>query len=428
MSIVVVGLNHRTAPISLLEKLAINDERSVKALHQLATYEHVVEGVILSTCNRIEIYAVVSKYHAGAQDIRNFLSEFCHVAPEEFVDQLYTYHDDSAVRHLFRVSAGIDSMVLGESEILGQVRRAFQKASDEGLVHRVLGSAFRQALRVGKRVRTETAIGRNPVSVSSAAVELARRAFPASGLSGKNVSIVGAGKMGRLAAQALAAAGATDLSVINRSSDRAEDLAEIFDATALSFDDLEAAVTDSDILICSTTAPQTVIDVAMLERAMQDRGEDRPLFIVDIAVPRDVEPSAAEVTGVVLRDIDDLKEIVDANIGSRMSEVAPVEEIISAEVARFLDWERSTEYAPTAAALVSKADEHRRSELEHIKKLLDDMTPEQRDAVDHLSRRLVSKIMHTPLRKARDAASSKQGYLYLTALRELFELDDDPES
>lgn len=424
---VVVGLNHKTAPISLLERLAINEEGLPKALHQLATAEHVVEGAILSTCNRIEVYAVVSKYHAGAQDIRNFLAEFCHVEPDDFVDHLYTYHDESAVRHLFRVAAGIDSMVVGESEILGQVRRAYLRADEEGLISRILGAAFRQALRVGKRARTETEIGRNPVSVSSAAVDLARRAFPATGLAGKRVVIVGAGKMGRLAAQALADAGATELTVVNRTTEKAEDLAEIFDATAVPFDLLEDTISDSDILICSTTAPETIVDVAMLGRAMGPRGEDRPLFIVDIAVPRDVDPDAGEITGVVLRDIDDLKGVVEANLGSRMGEVAKVEELIAGEVDRFLQWERSTEFAPTAAALVAKMDLVREVELQRIAAQVGSMTPEQRDAVDHLTRRLVSKILHTPLAKSRDAASSKQGYLYLTTLRELFELDDDKD-
>jgi glutamyl-tRNA reductase len=428
MSLVVVGLNHRTAPISLLERLAINDEGIPKALHQLATTGHVLEAVILSTCNRIEVYAAVSKFHAGAQDVRNFLSEFCHVAPEDFADHLYTYHDEGAVRHLFRVAAGIDSMVIGESEILGQVRRAYQSASDEGMVQRVLGSAFRSALRVGKRSRSETDIGRNPVSVSSAAVELARRAFPATGLNGKRVAIVGAGKMGRLAVQALRSAGASRVTVVNRTTERAETVADSFDATPMGFDRLDEAIADADILICSTTAPETVIDAALVARAMRERGEDRPLFIVDIAVPRDVDPEAADVTGVVLRDIDDLKVVVETNLGSRLGEVSRVEELIGHEVERFLDWERSTEFAPTAAALVAKVDLMREVELERIRAQLESMTPEQAAAVEHLTRRLTSKILHGPLARARDATSSKQGYLHLTALRELFELDDDDTS
>jgi glutamyl-tRNA reductase len=424
MSIVVVGLNHKTAPVELLERLSISDERLPKALHQLATYEHVLEGAILSTCNRIEAYAVVSKFHGGAQDLRNFFSDFCHVAPEDLADRLYTYHDEGALRHLFRVASGIDSMVVGESEILGQVRRAYQRAADEGMIHRVLGAAFRQTLRVGKRARTETSIGQNPVSVSSAAVELARRAWPEGTLRGRRVTIVGAGKMGRLAAQALAASGAGDVTVVNRSEDRGRDLAATFGATSRTFDDLEEVLSTSEIVICSTTSPRTVIDGPLLARARGPRTE--PLFVVDIAVPRDVDPAVAELPGVVLRDIDDLRGVVEGNVGARLGEVGRVEELIAEELERFSQWERSTEIAPTAAALVERADAIRAAELERIAPYLETMTPVQRDAVDHLSRRMVAKLLHAPLKTARDLSGSKQGQLYLTALRELFELSDEP--
>ncbi len=423
-SIVVAGINHKTAPISLLERLTIGADELAKALHQLSTYEHVLEGVVLSTCNRIEVYAVVSKFHAGSQDLRNFLAEYRHVAPEDFADHLYTYHDEAAVRHLFRVAAGIDSMVVGESEILGQVRRAFQVAGEEGLVHRILGAAFRQALRVGKRARTETGIGRNPVSVSSAAVDLARRAFAGGDLTGKRVAIVGAGKMGRLAAQALAAAGATDVVVVNRTEERASELAETFGAESMPLEQLEASIRDADMVICSTTAPETVLSAATVGAVMQHR-PDRPMFIVDIAVPRDVDPAAGDVPGVVLRDIDDLKSVVENSRGSRLGEVANVEAIIAAELEHFVDWERSAEFAPTAADLVERADNIRIVELERARRQLGDLSPEQLDAIDHLTRRVVAKLLHTPLKKAKGSATSKQGNMYLAALRELFELDDD---
>ena len=425
MSIVVVGLNHKTAPVDLLERLSISEERLGKALHQLGTFEHVLEGAILSTCNRIEAYAVVSKFHGGAQDLRNFFAEFCHVAPEDFTDDLYTYHDEGALRHLFRVAAGIDSMVVGESEILGQVRRSYQRAADEGLIHRVLGAAFRQALRVGKRARTETSIGHNPVSVSSAAVELARRAWPDGTLDGRKVTIVGAGKMGRLAARALAASGAGDVTVVNRTEERGRDLAEAFGAESRPFDELEDVLRDSEIVICSTTSPQTVIDCPLLERARRG-GDGDALFIVDIAVPRDVDPEVADLPGVVLRDIDDLRGVVEGNLGARLGEVGRVEDLIADELERFSKWQRSTELAPTAAALVSKADTIRKAELERIGSHLSSMTQAQRDAVDHLSRRMVAKLLHAPLKSARDLAGSKQGQLYLNALRELFELSDEP--
>lgn len=424
MSIVVVGLNHKSAAVDLLERLSISEEGLGKALHQFATYEHVLEGAILSTCNRIEAYAVVSKFHGGAQDLRNFFAEFCHVAPEDFADELYTYHDEGALRHLFRVAAGIDSMIVGESEILGQVRRAYQRAADEGMVHRVLGAAFRQALRVGKRARTETSIGHNPVSVSSAAVELARRAWPDGTLDGRKVTIVGAGKMGRLAAQALAASGAGDVTVVNRTEERGRELAETFGATSRPFEDLEDVLRDSEIVICSTTSAQTVIDRALVERAR--RGRDEPLFVVDIAVPRDVDPEVGTLPGVVLRDIDDLRGVVEGNLGARLGEVGRVEDLIADELDRFSQWQRSTEIAPTAAALVAKADEIRAAEMARIAPHLASMTQAQREAVEHLSRRMVAKLLHAPLKTAREMAGSKQGQLYLTALRELFELSEEP--
>jgi glutamyl-tRNA reductase len=426
MPIVLVGLNHRTAPIPLLERLAVGEEILPKALHQLSTFEHVLEGAILSTCNRVEVYALVSKFHGGAQDLRNFMSEFCHVAPEDFADHLYTYHDEAAVRHLFRVSCGIDSMVVGETEILGQVRRAYQVAQEERTVQRVLGGAFRQALSAGKRARTETEIARNPVSISSAAVELAKRAFEGKTLEGMKVVIVGAGKMGRLAAQALAQWGATDVTVVNRSEAKGQALAASFNAVSRRFDELQEAIAAADIVLSSTTAPGTVIERPMVERALSSR-VGRPLFIVDIAVPRDVEPSVGDLDEVILRDIDDLKGVVESNRESRLGEVSKVEAIISEDLGKFDAWQHSTEIAPAIGALVERADVLRREEIEKLQRHLATMTPEQRDAVDHLTRRLVAKLLHDPITKARELSASAQGRSYLSALRELFELDDEPD-
>ncbi|MDQ3963205.1 MAG: glutamyl-tRNA reductase [Actinomycetota bacterium] len=423
MSLVVVGVNHNTAPVDLLERLAISEERLPKALHQLSTYEHVLESAVLSTCNRIEVYAAVTKFHGGAQDLRNFLAEFCHVAPEDFVDRLYTYSDDTALRHLFRVAAGIDSMVLGESEILGQVRRAFQAAVEESSAQRALTAAFRKALRVGKRARTETAIGRNPVSISSAAVELARRAFGGD-LSGRKIAIVGAGKMGALAATALASAGAADVTVVNRTEERGDELAARFSATSRPLTELPDVLATVDILITSTTASNTVIERPVVEGALTHRSPGTPLFVVDIAVPRDVEPSVRELDGVVLSDIDDLREVVEAGIGSRRSEVQRVEEIIAAEVDSYLEWQRSTEVGPTASALAAWAEAIRSGELARVQDEFQ-LPADQRAALDAITKQIVSKLLEPPIARATELASSKQGYMYLTALRELFELDDD---
>ena len=424
MSLVVVGVNHRTAPIELLERLAVSDEELPKALHQLDTFEHVLEGAILSTCNRVEVYAVVSKFHGGIQDVKNFIAEFRHVAPEDFADLAYTYHDEAAAKQLLRVASGIDSMVVGESEILGQVRRAFEAAREEGTLHRVLGAASRYALRVGKRARTETAIGRNPVSVSSAAVELARRAFEDRDLTNKRVAILGAGKMGRLAAKALAQSGAADVTVVNRSEERGRELAELFDAQPRPLSDLPAVLAETDILISSTTAASTVVDVEMVTAAVGSRS--RPLLIVDIGVPRDVDPAVGDLPNVFLRDIDDLKTVVAAGVGSRMAEIGSVERIIDAELAHFLEWERSSEVDPSIASLLARAEEIRGAEVEKLLGRVPSLSTEDRAAIERSTKRIVSKLLHVPIDKVRDLSASKQGHVYAAALRELFGLDDEP--
>jgi glutamyl-tRNA reductase len=425
MPVVVVGLNHKTAPIALLERTSISEESLPKALHQLSTYEHVSEGVVLSTCNRTEVYATVSKFHGGAQNLRNFIAEFCHVAPEELTDRLYTYHDEGAVRQLFRVASGIDSLVVGESEILGQVRRAYEVAAKEGLVGRILGMAFRRALRTGKRARTETAIGRNPASVSSAAVDLARRAFEGATLEGKTIAIVGAGKMGRLAARVLRSAGGANVVIVNRTDSRAHTLASEFGAVARPWSELEDAIATADIVISSTTATGIVIDRATVASALEKRRSQDLLLIIDIAVPRDVEESVAELPGVTLRDIEDLSAVVETTGRARLGEVSAVESIIVAEVESFCHWERAAQAAPTATALIDKAEGIRRAELDRAARALEALTPEQRDAVEHLTRRMVAKLLHSPLSKSTKLAGSARDDMYLAALRELFELDEE---
>jgi glutamyl-tRNA reductase len=318
-------------------------------------------------------------------------------------------------------------MVVGESEILGQVRRAYQIAHGEGSVTRVLGRAFRQALHVGKRARSETAIGRNPVSVSSAAVDLARRAFPGETLSGKRVAIVGAGKMGRLAVQALRRAGVTELTVVNRTEEKARELARAYGVTPLPFDRLEDTLAAVDIALFSTTSPATIVDRDVMESAL-GRRQRRPLFVVDIAVPRDVDPVVAELPGLLLRDIDDLRGVVESGIGSRLGEVAKVEEIVSEEQERFAQWERATEVAPTIADLVSRSEAIRIEETARVEAALSSLKPEERAAVERLTKRIISKLMHDPLSRTKELASSKQGHIYLAALRELFGLDDEGES
>ncbi|HEX2235416.1 MAG TPA: glutamyl-tRNA reductase [Actinomycetota bacterium] len=426
MPLVVVGLNHKTAPIELLERLAIPDEDVPKALDALMSYEHVLEGAVLSTCNRIEVLGVVARFHGGAQDMRNFLSELRHVAPEDFADHLYTYHDEGAARHLFRVAAGIDSMVVGESEILGQVRRAFARATEQGTAGPMLSHALRRALHVGRRARVETAIGRNPASISSAAVELARRGAPGGSLAGKNVLVVGAGKMGALALQVLGRAGVGDVVVLSRSEASARRAASSTaeDVAAGGLDELEDALARADIVICSTTAATPVLLPDLVAAAVERRDRPGPLTLIDIAVPRDVDPSVAELDGVVVHDIYDLRAVVDAGVGSRIAEISKVEELIAHETERFAQEERARELAPVLATLVGRAEEIRRAELDRGLALVRGLSEEDRRAVEDMTRRIVAKLLHTPLERARALAGAPQGPLYMDAMRELFELDD----
>jgi glutamyl-tRNA reductase len=425
MPVVVVGLNHKTSPIALLERTSISEEQLRKALHQLDTYEHVSEGAVLSTCNRTEVYAAVSKFHGGAQDLRNFLSDFCHVAPEELTDRLYTYHDDGAIRHLFRVAAGVDSLVIGESEILGQVRRAYEVALNEETIGRLLRMAFSRALRTGKRARSETAIGRNPASISSAAVDLARRAFEGKSLEGKRIAIVGAGKMGTLTARVLRRAGGSDVVIVNRTSAKAQSIAAEFRAVARPWSALGETIAAADIVISSTTAPGIVIDRALVSAALDRRTSRHPLLIIDIAVPRDVDASVGDLTGVILRDIEDLHTVVETTGRSRRAEVAAVESIIATEVDSYMHWERAAQAAPIATALLDKAEGIRRAELDRAGAALHGLTDEQREAVEQLTRRVVAKLLHSPLSKTTELAGSARTDLYLAAVRELFELDEE---
>ncbi|MDQ4059023.1 MAG: glutamyl-tRNA reductase, partial [Actinomycetota bacterium] len=342
MPLLVVGLNYRSAPIDLLERASISQERLPEALHSLAGYEHVVECVVLSTCNRVEAYAWVSALHGGAHDLRTFLAEFSDLAPEDLIDRLYTYRDGDAARHLFRVAAGIDSMLLGEAEILGQVRRSFRAAQGEETAGRALDPLFRRALRVGKRARTAASIQQDHVSTSSAVVEVARESFPRTALTGAGVAIVGAGDIGCSMAQAVRRAGVEDLVVVNRSEDRGRDLAHRYGATFRPMEELEAVAAAADLLVCATSARQPVVDRLLLERAMGRRG-GRPLLVVDVGMPRNVDVNAHGVPGVSIRDLSDLKSLFDVETSTGVEDMSKIQEMVSRELDDYQDWLRESE-------------------------------------------------------------------------------------
>ena len=419
MSIVVIGVNHRTSPVTLLEKLTISESSMPKALHSLTVRNDIREAVVLSTCNRTEVYAVVERFHGAYADIRDFLCETSGISADQITPHLYSQHDDDAIVHLFGVTAGLDSAVLGETEIVGQVRTAWEKAMEEGASRNTLNLLFRYALEVGKRARTETAISRSTASVSHAAVEMAEEILGS--LDGKNVLVVGAGEMGEGVAASLSRAGVANVTVVNRTASRGEALAEKVGAKVSSFDDLETELSCADVVVACTGSGSIVIDAAMVQRTRaQSSG---PLLMVDIALPRDVDAAVADIPGVTLRDLDDLSQWAERGINKRAGEVDQVKDIISHEVERFTLDQAQRQAAPLVAQLREVVEQVRAAEIERFGTRLADLTDEQREIVESITRGIVAKLLHTPSVRLREAAGTPQGERLSAAVRDLFNLD-----
>ena len=419
MSVIVVGLNHRTVPLDLFEKMTVPEAKLSKALADLSSRENISESVILSTCNRIEIYAYAEKFHGAYQDIRNFLSEISHVAPEDFSDHLLGLFGPDAIEHLFKVSSGIDSAVIGEHEILGQVRAAWELAVEEQAVGTVLNSLFRHSLEVGKRARSETSISRNITSVSQAAVAMADKQL--NGLAGKSVLVVGAGEMGEGMAKSLHAGGITELRVANRTWDRALETAERLNGEPVRLDELPQNLTEVDLLLTSTGATAAILEYGDLDEAARQR-KGRELLIVDIAVPRDVDPAAGELDGVTILDMDDLREFAENGIRAREKEVSSVKEIINEELERFSNLFSARSVAPIVTQLHSRAEEIRNSELQKLSRKFPELTPEQLKGVETLTTAITNKLMHEPTVRLKDAAGTPKGERLSEALQDLFDL------
>jgi glutamyl-tRNA reductase len=419
VSVVAVGLNHRTVPLELLERMNVSPARLPKVLGDLAGREHISEVVLLSTCHRTEVYAVAERYHGAVQDIRNAFSELAFIPPEDFSDHLYTYFDDGAVNHLFSVAAGLDSVVLGESEILGQVRQAWQAAHEEGVAGPRLAALFRHAVVAGKRARTETAIARGTTSLSHAAVDMAARRVGS--LEGKRILLVGAGDVGESMAVAVAGIAGAQVSVANRTWDRAVALASRVGGRAVQLGGLGAALTEADVLMTSTGAPSAIVDHTDLAPVVDARG-GRPLLIVDVAMPRDIDPAVAELPGVELLDLDDVRAFVEAGLAERRREVSKVRAIIDEERERFIDSTTAREVAPTIGALRARVESLRVSELERQRGRLAGLDPKQREAVEAVTRSVLAKLLHDPTVRLKDAAGTPKGERLSDALRDLFDL------
>ncbi len=419
MSVVVVGLNHRTVPLDLLERMTVPESRLPKALADLTSREHINEAVVLSTCNRIEVYVFAEKFHGAYQDIRNFFAEVSHVAPEEFSDHLTSLYDGDAARHLFSVASGLDSAVLGEHEILGQVRKSWETASTEGAVGPVLNTLFRHSLEVGKRVRTETAISRNITSVSQAAVAMATERL--GGLEGRQVLIVGAGEMGEGLARALHGGGVAGIRVANRTWDRAVEVAGRLGGEPVRLDDLPHHLAEVDVLLTSTGASAAILEHGDLASVVGER-HGRELLVVDIAVPRDVDPTAGEIEGVTLLDMDDLREFADVGVRERQREVTAVHAILDVELDRYVDESTARSVAPLVASLRARGDLVRSGELQRLAARLGDLDDRQSDAVEALAAGIVGKLLHEPTVRLKDAAGTARGERLAEALRDLFDL------
>jgi glutamyl-tRNA reductase len=407
-----VGASYRTADVGTLERLTIAADEVPALLRKLLAQPYVGEAVVLTTCNRVEVYAAVSGFHGGLSDICNVLSGESGIPAPELAGHLYVHYDEAAVRHSFRVSAGLDSMVVGEAQILGQLRDAYHCATEVDSAGRLTHELMQQALRVGKRAHAETGIDRAGQSVVTAALEVAE--FHLGSFEGRSALVIGAGSMGALAVATLTRAGVGPLRITNRSAARAGRLAEAYGAIAVPFAGLDAALHEVDLVISATAATEPVLTRARLEAAA-------PLVVLDLAVPRDVAPDATGVDGVTVIDIDSLAASRRALPAA--AETAAVEQIVAAEVDHFLGWLRGTDVAPTVAALRTRADDVVSAELRKLWSRRPDFTDEQRGDVSRTLHRVVQQLLHSPTVRVRQLAAEPGGDQYAALLRELFDLD-----
>lgn len=419
MFIVVVGVNHKTAPVEVREKFAFSTRELEEAYKRLRAKTAIEGCAILSTCNRSEIYVATTDVELGTEGIFGFLSECCGVALAENKEHLYRHVLYDAVKHLFRVAAGLDSMILGETQILGQVREAYEHACGHGATNNVLNTLFQQAISVGKKVRTETKIDQNAVSVSYAAVELARNFYGE--LQGKSVLVMGAGKMSQLAVKYLVANGVDTVFVTNRSYHRAVALAEELGGKAVKLEGLQDYIVTADILISCTAAPVYVFQKKDVEAVLSRR--DKPLLLIDIAVPRDIDPEVGTLPNAKLYDIDDLRTVIDHNLAEREQAARQAEELIEGEIDDFFKWLGSLFVVPTIIALREKAHSIKEQELDRALRRLPRLTEKEKKVIGSLANSIVNQLLHNPIINLKEYANTRQGHLYTETLQNLFDLD-----
>jgi len=422
MHIIVVGLSHKTAPVEVREKLAVPESRLDEALARLRSYAGIKEGFLLSTCNRVEVYAVVEQIEEGHARVQEFFSD-THLAlsSEQLTPHLYGYTGDRAIGHLFRVAASLDSMIVGEPQILGQLKDAFEVALNHKASGVVLNKLVRKAISVAKRVRTETKIAETAVSVSYAAVELAKKIF--SNLSEKTVLLVGAGEMAKLAAQHLVDQGVRRVSITTRDAASAVELARRFNAASIPFEHFRHEMAEADIVLCSTGAARYLIGVEDVEEAVRRR-MNRPIFLIDISVPRNIDPAVKDIDNAFLFDVDDLEMRVEQNREERRREAVKAERMVDEEVGQILQWLKSLEVTPTIVALRHRAEEIKQAEVEKAFVRLQHLSAQERTVVEGLASGIVNKLLHGALVTLKAESTSGGGAMFIEAARRFFGLDD----
>lgn len=420
MHIIAVGLNYRTAPVEIRERFAFDEAHLPLALQQLKGTKSILECVIVSTCNRTEIYAVVDRLYMCGHYVRNFLETWFGIPRERMKDYLYIFEDRRAIEHLFRVTCGLDSMVIGETQILGQVRDAFLKAQKEKATGTMFNTLFKQAVTLAKRAHSETSIGENPVSVSYAAVELGKRIF--GDFRGKTVLIVGAGKMSELTLKHLTSGGAERVVVVNRTYEKAVELAAKTNGTAQPIERLNEELGLADIVISSTGAPGYVLKRETLKQAIRGR-RSRPMFLIDIAVPRDIDPDVAGLPNVYLYDIDDLEQIVETNLSERRKEAVKIGAMIEKEIESFEQWYKLLGVSPAIRALQEKAVAIHDETMASMLNKLPDLGEREVNIIRKLSKSMLNQMMRDPIMRIKELAGERKGEEAIQLFTHLFALE-----
>jgi glutamyl-tRNA reductase len=421
VNLILVGVNHKTTPVEIREKLAFTKGKIEESVDRLFNFPDIIEHTILSTCNRVEIYARANCQDSAIKAIKQFICDFHEVSPVELEDHFYSYRNEEAVEHLFRVSSSLDSMILGEAQILGQVKDAYSLAKDLRSTGLVLNQLFEKAFSIAKKVREETGIAERSVSISSAAVELAQKIFD--DLENRTVMLVGTGEMAELAAKHLISYGVKTVYVTSRTYDRAANLARTLNGSALDFEAFKNELHRADIVITSTSASNFIIKKEMVEKAIHKR-KNKPIFFIDIAVPRDIEPDINDLENIYLYDIDDLHVVVSANMKEREKEADNAMNFISQEVTKFNNWVGTLDAVPTIVEIRKKAENIRMQETEKTLKKISYLSEDDKKLLRQMSSSIVSKILHKPTIKLKQKTQSEDGHVYLKAIRHLFHLDD----